>query len=371
MVSPENPKVLTWLNSLGQGGIETTLYRYLKFTRLTNSHSVIINKDVYSKAKFEEIVRNIYRTRIRLLPAIDVFYYVISRRYDVCHSRFGYGSGLLTILCKFISAKCIVSVHSRGSTRFVSKSLFFRLQRFRELINIYLTVLLADAIVFHSKANLNYYKERILVLHRVLEAKSLVIYNGISRDNYTLSKPLDYGDVLRLVSVGSLRLVKNHMLQLEVARVLKSRGANFSLDIYGSGLELNRLRKVVDDYDLIGYVRFLGTVEDIPDILPNYNVLIHTSLSEGLGNVVIEAQMSGILVFASNIHSMREACYDVYHNFFFDVDEDVNIIVDKLYKLIVFDRENDSLRKNAYSYVNRLFNVEEMARKMDELYLLV
>lgn len=122
---------------------------------------------------------------------------------------------------------------------------------------------------------------------------------------------------LSLVSVSSLRWVKGFEYALLAIAELAGAGMPVTLDIVGGdptkemGEPSQRVRilHTIRDLGLQGRVRLLGGLP--PDVvrvhLQRADALLHTSLSEGLPNVVLEAMACGLPVVATNTGGTPEA----------------------------------------------------------------
>lgn len=64
---------------------------------------------------------------------------------------------------------------------------------------------------------------------------------------------------------------------------------------------------MVEENDLRDYVLFLGTRDDIPQLLSSMDIFLFPSLHEGFSVCSIEVQSSGLPIVSSNIPSMRES----------------------------------------------------------------
>jgi glycosyltransferase involved in cell wall biosynthesis len=116
-----------------------------------------------------------------------------------------------------------------------------------------------------------------------------------------LGLPLD----VRLVgSVGRLVPVKGHDVLVQAVRALPEE---VHVVIVGDGSEGPSLRQLADDLGTAARVHFIGHRDDIPDVLPAFDVFCLPSRSEGLPRSVIEAQACGLPVVASDVGGVGEA----------------------------------------------------------------
>lgn len=115
-------------------------------------------------------------------------------------------------------------------------------------------------------------------------------------------------DECALVNVGRLTAQKNHSFMFRLVKELKKRKFNFKLFLIGDGELKEELRAESKMMEIDDKIVFLGTRNDVGDILQAMDVMIHPALFEGLGNVLIESQAAGLPVIASATGIPKETC---------------------------------------------------------------
>ena len=125
-----------------------------------------------------------------------------------------------------------------------------------------------------------------------------VVYSAVPQAPLRVpSRPSDRG--LRLLSLGALVPHKGHSVLLQA---LKELGTPVQLDIVGAGPEYEALRRQAGPR-----VRLLGDPGGgLPDF-GAYDLLVHPSLTEGLGTAVLDAQAAGLPVLTSEAGGLPEA----------------------------------------------------------------
>ncbi|WP_155287886.1 glycosyltransferase [Lacticaseibacillus zhaodongensis] len=103
------------------------------------------------------------------------------------------------------------------------------------------------------------------------------------------------------INIGRLEKQKN---QKYLADVMHSMSAEHQqqlvLIIVGEGSEKEELKEYFDRLGLEQHVRFLGSRNDIPELLSAADVFVLPSLYEGLPTVLVEAQVAGLPVVMSD-----------------------------------------------------------------------
>ena len=102
------------------------------------------------------------------------------------------------------------------------------------------------------------------------------------------------------VTVANFRKAKNHAFLLDVAKALKDRKDPFVLYLIGDGDLRADIEKKIVDLGLSKYVVLLGSRKDVPQILTAFDAMIFPSIYEGLGGVVLEAQLTGVSAIVSD-----------------------------------------------------------------------
>lgn len=109
---------------------------------------------------------------------------------------------------------------------------------------------------------------------------------------------------LKIIQVGRLEPVKNHIFTLKLAEHLKKEGVSFKVFIIGQGSLEMFLKQEVKDRNLEDVVLFLGLRTDIPQLMGGADVMLMPSLHEGFPVVLVESQAVGLpSVISSSIAS--------------------------------------------------------------------
>lgn len=102
------------------------------------------------------------------------------------------------------------------------------------------------------------------------------------------------------VHVGNFRKAKNHAFLLDVAKALKDRGDPYVLYLIGDGDLRPDIEQKIADLGLEEHVILLGSRRDVPQILTAFDAMLFPSIYEGLGGVVLEAQLTGVPAVVSD-----------------------------------------------------------------------
>jgi glycosyltransferase involved in cell wall biosynthesis len=109
---------------------------------------------------------------------------------------------------------------------------------------------------------------------------------------------------LRVLSVGRLDREKNPLLLVDVLAALRARSPRWRLAVAGDGPLGEELRAAVAARGLRDAVDLLGEVPNGPRLWSEYrrsHAFLHVSLTEGLPQVLFEAQAAGLPVVATAV----------------------------------------------------------------------
>jgi len=134
------------------------------------------------------------------------------------------------------------------------------------------------------------------------DRKGIVIPNGIdpcayaySEENRQAIRKL-YGLKNQLVigHVGHYVEVKNQAFLIDLMEVIRSRCPEAVLLLFGEGEDRNKLEEKIREKNAEEYVRLMGNVRNIGQVLSAFDVFAFPSLFEGTPIALIEAQANGL-----------------------------------------------------------------------------
>lgn len=124
-----------------------------------------------------------------------------------------------------------------------------------------------------------------------------------------------------LVTVGNLEAVKNHRFLLQVLARARDSGHEYSLDVFGEGVERPALAALANELGLHGTVRLHGFCDDVERRLPRYRAYLHASYSESLPLAIIEAMAAGLPVVSGDAGGVGELFDDGVEGRFWPLDD--------------------------------------------------
>lgn len=204
---------------------------------------------------------------------------------------------------------------------------------------------------------------------------SITIYSGIDFDK--LDREADLNLVKHqigipegwqaIVSVGRLDTQKAHHFLIEAfAKVLQDYPKTLLL-LVGDGELRQELEAQVSRLDITEKVYFLGSREDVPEILKISNIFALSSLWEGLGRAMTEAMLVGKPVVVPEIYGIPEIVHHHETGLLFEA-KNVKQLSNHLLYLLQHPEEQSRLGENAKGLTRKLFDGDSMVRQIEVVY---
>jgi glycosyltransferase involved in cell wall biosynthesis len=135
-----------------------------------------------------------------------------------------------------------------------------------------------------------------------------VIYNGIEDKSEVI--PHDYSDQFPhkkiIFSAGRLTKQKGFNYLIDAASLLIHKKDDFVFVIAGSGKQERALKLQIEKHNLQNSVKFLGHIDIIDPYLKGADLVVLSSIHEGMPNVLMEAMAVGKAVVATDVNGVRE-----------------------------------------------------------------
>lgn len=207
-----------------------------------------------------------------------------------------------------------------------------------------------------------------------------VVHNGVETGRFAfdptlrqeMRERLGLGDSLAIGFVGNVNYVKNQRFLLDAFSEVLHRGADARLFIVGDGPDRAAIEAVAAETRFEGRVTITGRVSNVPDIVQAMDVMALPSLFEGLPNVVLEWQASGVPCVVSD--AVTRECAVTGLVSFLPLDVGATAWADALLEAVTGGSASEKPRlKSSVSACSALaatgFDADEMARRMREIYL--
>jgi glycosyltransferase involved in cell wall biosynthesis len=164
-----------------------------------------------------------------------------------------------------------------------------------------------DGAVFVSGAT-----RRLIPSWWLPERRTCVLHNGLVLGKYGQNavsaprKPVDVKGIVTVLNVGRLSPEKGQDLLLRAIAQLAGRYPGLCLKFAGTGPEEAPLRSLAQSLGIGDRVQFLGYIQDMPSLYAEADLLVQSSLTEGLPNVILEAAYLRLPMVATSVGGTAE-----------------------------------------------------------------
>lgn len=159
---------------------------------------------------------------------------------------------------------------------------------------------------------------------------------------------------------------KHPELPVKLARCLKDKGYKFILNMYGSGVELEKTQKLAKKLNVCDVVNFCGVLpnEQILEQMKKHEIFLFTSdFNEGWGAVLNESMSCGCVPVAS--HAIGAVPFLIQNNINGLIFESENLIslAEKVEYLLSHPNERLVMRQNSIRTMQNKWNPEMAASR--------
>jgi len=201
--------------------------------------------------------------------------------------------------------------------------------------------------------------------------KAAVIRPAVDPDRFVPAMGDSQSKRLGILMTGALIWRKAYEFAMTAYAEACKRGLDAELTIAGGGgkEETSRLLYTIQDLGLESRVFWKGSQspERILEMLRESDVFLHSSVSEGISNAVLEAMACGLPVVVTDAGGMREAVRDGIDGFVVPV-RDVDAMAEALLKLARDPELRRRMGAAARQRVLEEFTLERQTRQWRELY---
>ncbi|GFP74198.1 glycosyltransferase family 4 protein [Clostridium fungisolvens] len=293
---------------------------------------------------------NIFKTIVRLINIVR------SENISIIHSHHRMATFYAKIISNFTRCKVVCTAHNT----FNDRKIFTKFS----LSNIDIV-----AVGENVKKNLTDYFE-------LKPEKIEVIYNGISLENALSFEEVKEisefkkKDFFVVGNIGRLSEQKGFKYFNEAISELIKQNKNIRFIIVGDGELKDELVDQCKFLNIEKYVKFLGFRRDISNIISQLDLVVLSSLWEGLPLTPIEAFSQRKTVIGTNVDGTPEIIKDGYNGLLVEArnSKQLSEAILKLYK----NKEDiNKYEKNAFDTYRNLFDLQTFTHNYRKFYLRV
>ena len=360
------------LNSLGTGGMENGVVNLINnMNHEKYKNSIVTLSDIWSLKNriiqndvgFFEIKK---KGKVDFSLSLKLLKLLKDIKPDVVHTR-NWG----TLLDGFLAAKManvpiiIHGIHGKDFRNYKKE------KHKRIYIQRFVFALVDRLIILSEQLRKEYVKSGELIGK---DNKITIINNGvdlkkfesnIAKNNKKLEIGLQKNDFV-IGNVARLDPIKDHQTLIKAFSEVCESIKNSKLLLVGSGPLLPMLQNLTKLYNVREKTRFLGSRQDIPELLNIMDIYVQSSLYEGMSNTILEAMASKIPVIATDVGGTPDIIIDNETGILIP-SGDANALANSILLLSNKDLAQ-KMGESGYERVKKIFSIEKMVASYENLY---
>ena len=175
---------------------------------------------------------------------------------------------------------------------------------------------------------------------------NLALYSNKNKDKLRGELKIEK-DIVLLGWIGRFEPIKRPDLFLSLCERLNKTSKTFKAVMIGDGSQYQKIKDLRSSLGLSESVYLTGYRDDIPQIIPDIDILTLTSGNEGFGMVVLEAMAAKIPVVAMDVGGLSEIIKNGITGYLVP-DNNLEILTQCILKLIENREKSRRLGKNGY-----------------------
>ena len=284
--------------------------------------------------------------------------YIRHNEIDIIHVHSVVNPLKLIPALVFSKVKTVFSVHgyslnSRKFTKWIAFSFFDSV--------LFVSNTLKNAYIGNSASS----KDKFRVLHNGIESAKFNIKSDRFRSE--LSIPINR---MLMGFVGNFNTVRDQLTVCKALKLLKENGIDFTFLFVGAA----HIQKLYDEcfnyckeQGLLENVKFLGSRNDVPEILSSLDLFVYSSNHDTFGIAVVEAMMSETPVVVNDLNVFTEITDGGRYACLYKSKDEADL-AREIEKLIQNPDERKSLGLKGKKWAEDNFSIEAHIDQLNELY---
>lgn len=357
-------KILMILGGLGKEGITNSVLTYLEnldMTDLDMTLGIVGEADPKSLERARKICVSIHFLPGRNVKPVEYFFalkkLVKQEKYDIVHVHGNSATLAIDMFAAKEGGANVRIAHSRNTS--CTHPFMDRLAR------PFFNHMYTDGFACGEEAGRWLFGDKTFTVMPNGKNVDRYLFKQEKRDE--LRKKYHVQDKIVIGHTGIFNNQKNHKYLINTFNELCKKNENYELWLMGAdGGTFQEVKKQINEYGLKSKIRLFDYQPNVEDYLCAMDIMVFPSLYEGLPNVVIEWQMSGLPCYLSDTIT-RECC--VMENVkYLPLAEDVSVWVEAIENCKIEDRNvNRELIKEHMREAG--FDIKQDAEKLREMYL--
>ena len=319
---------------------------------------------------FPNLKRNI--SPVRDLYIIYQLYKVIKKeKYDIVHTHSA-KAGVVGRIAAWFARTPIIIHHNHGKPYHRFQKRFTReLYKIIEKVSSYfcdkiisVTYTIVDEMVSDKIAP----KDKFHVIRSGFDVDYFTKYD--KSDDFHLKEKygLKDGDII-IGKIARFSVLKGHIYLLKAFEIVSKKVPNAKLVLVGDGEYKDELIKFIVENKLNDKVIFTGLIwpNEIPSIISILDVVVHTSLLEGLPRVFVQSMLIGKPVITFDLDGAHEVIEDGKNGYLIE-PQNIYMLSEKILDLVTNISKARKFGEYAKNNIKGDFSISAMVENTHKLY---
>ena len=208
-----------------------------------------------------------------------------------------------------------------------------------------------------------------------IEDKITIISNGVDVARYQqavdkahIRHQLGFGEEARLMAmVGTFKRQKGHAYLIEATSQIIERFPDLHILLIGDGELRNEMQARVKALNLDNSIHFLGSRNDIPDLLAVSDYFVLPSLWEGLPMALLEAMASALPIIATEVSGSQQVMLPQQTGLLI-APGDVDQLAEAMATMLAQPEQARAMGQAAYKRVDSFYSARKQVQDHVALY---
>lgn len=265
------------------------------------------------------------------------------------------------IIAKALLKKDVKLIYSRKRNNIIKNSFLKKLKYDNKYIFKIVSVSKAVEKIF---VNINISKEKLLTIYDAINVSE---FKDKSKTGL-IHKELNFSKELKIIgNISSLAKQKDLVTFINTAEKVIKKNSNVRFVILGTGSEETILKELVQTKKLENIVCFLGFKTNVADYLKEFDILLMTSITEGLPLTIYEAFASKIPIVSTKAGGIPEVIKDGTNGYLTDIG-DADLLAEKCVSLLEQPDIANQFKERSFDIVLSQFDLKNLEENYYNFY---
>lgn len=172
---------------------------------------------------------------------------------------------------------------------------------------------------------------------------------------------------VKIAYVAAFTKEKDHDTFLRAAKKIVQQKSDVIFYLVGDGKLFNEIKRRIEELELTKVVKTVGFIKNINALIPQFDMLLFTSISEGLGSTILDFFLARRPVVATDSLGVRDMIKNNQTGFLCEIGNEEQLS-EKVIELIENPTLSNKFTKSAHEYASKNFSLEMLGKKHYKLY---